>query len=115
MLKKLLTAIAFLIYAVPAMAGNVSIPSGPLDPANVGAQINTLIISGNANWAPQGNSFLTTAIMSSITASTALVVSGNAGVSPTGNVSWLKVKGYINSTTTPTFYMIPLWGCPTCN
>lgn len=117
MFKKTLTALAFLLIGlVPAMAGNVSIPSGPQEPANMGNLINSLIISGNNNWAPQGGSFVTTTIVSANAAATVSygTAIGPSGLSPTTAVSWLKIRGYINNTTTPTFFFIPLWGCPTC-
>ncbi len=116
MFKKALTALAFLAFGlVPAIAGNVSIPSGPQDPSNMGNLINSLIISGNNNWSPQGPSFVTAgSISANATVAVTFTSLGPNGLSPTTIVSWLKLRGYINNTTTPTFFFIPLWGCPTC-
>lgn len=118
MLKKLVLALAAMLFtASVAFAGSLTTLTGPQDPSNLNNTINTLIISGNTNWSPSGANFLASKDISAIAAATISwpTAAGASGISPSTVISWLKVKGYINNTTTPTYFMIPMWGCPTCN
>lgn len=112
-----LTAFAFLLFGlVPALASPVTPLSGPVEPSQMGAVINTLIVSGNSAWSPNGASFLAANnISANASVAVTLTSLGPNGLSPTTIASWLKIRGYINNTTTPTFFLIPLWACPTCN
>ena len=117
MFKNLIAAIGLLGLALTsAFAGSVTTVTGPQDPSQLNATLNSLIVSGNTYWNPAGAAFLAS---NNITANSTVAVTltslGPSGLSPTTIVSWLKIRGYVNNSTTPTFFLLPLWGCPTCN
>lgn len=112
MLKKLFAALGVLIVSASfALAGNVTLLTGPQDPSQLNATINTLIVSGNTSWSPAGASFLAANNISA-NASTTISYStttGAGGISPSTNVEWLKIRNPSGA-----IRMIPMWGCPTC-
>ena len=112
MLKKILAAlVAVSISGASAFAGSVTPLSGPQDPSQLNAVINTLIVSGNTSWNPAGASFLAANNISA-NASTTISYStstGASGISPVTNVEWLKIRNPSGA-----IRMIPMWGCPTC-
>jgi hypothetical protein len=114
-MRKILAAVAALLLSGSfAYAGNVSLLSGPQDPSQLNAVVNTLIISGNQSWSPGGNSVLNQAGVIS-TGTTTITISGAVGangISPSTPIAWLKVTSFVTSnTTTPMTYFLPMWGC----
>jgi len=114
-MRKLLAAgAALLLSSAFALAANVSLFSGPSDPSQLNAVVNTLVVSGNQRWNPGGNNFLNQAGIISTGTVTVIVSSahGATGISPNYPVAWLKVQSYVTSnTTTPSTYFLPMWGC----
>lgn len=112
MLKKFLAAlVAVSLSGASAFAGSVTLLTGPQDPSQLNATINSLIVSGNASWNAAGANFLSA---NNISANAAATISyststGASGITPATNIEWLKIRNPSGATR-----MIPMWGCPTC-
>jgi len=112
MLKRII-AVGFALgaMAAAAFAGNVSQLSGPQDPSQLNAVVNTLIVSGNAAWSPTGTSFLATQNISANGSATVSysTTKGPTGLTPSTVVEWLKIVNPSGAVR-----LIPMWGCPGC-
>lgn len=113
MLKRLFAALVAMAVSVPAYAGSVSLLSGPQDPSQLQAVINTLILSGNVSWNPAGPSFLTTGTITPISTTTVTVSNlGPAGLTTSTIASWMRIPNPSSTSTNihPHYYIIPMWG-----
>lgn len=107
--------ISLVLFGTAAFATDVGRVVGPQDPSNLQAVVNTLIVSGNNQWNVEGPAFLSVRSLSPTSTSVISFNSnlGAAGIT-TNIVSWLRVRGYTQNSTTPTMYLIPMWGCTGC-
>ena len=110
-MSRLLAAVcALFLMGTGAFAGTVSPVTGPQDPSQLSAIVNTLIISGNTVWNPGGTGFLTARnISANSTSGVSLTALGPTGLTPTTVVEWLKIRN-----PSGVYRLIPMWGCPGC-
>ena len=94
-----------------AWGANIPLVTGPQDPSQLNAVINTLIVSGNTSWSPGGTGFLNSQNISANSASTVSysTSTGPIGLSPVTAVEWLKIRNPSGA-----YRFIPMWGCPAC-
>lgn len=113
MLKNLFVALGVLVGSASfALAGSVSTLTGPQDPSQLNATINTLIVSGNSSWNPAGAGFLAANNISPLASTTISFSSstGPGGISPSTPVEWLKIRNPSGQ-----YRFLPMWGCsPGC-
>ena len=103
--------VALGVIAGLAYAGNVPLITGPQDPSQLNATINSVITQGNANWSPAGASFNNAnSIKANGTVSvTAIGSLGPTGLTPATVSKWMKVIDNAGN-----IMVIPMWACPTC-
>ena len=102
---------ALLALGQVALAGNVPLITGPQDPSQLNATINSVITQGNASWSPAGASFNNA---NSIKANGSVAISaigslGPTGVTPVTVSKWMKVIDNAGN-----IMVIPMWACPSC-
>jgi hypothetical protein len=101
-----------LLIAIGAVtyAGNVPLITGPQDPSQLNATINSVINQGNAAWSPGGANFLNNNSWKvNGTVATTITSLGPTGVTPTTIARWMKILDVSGNVM-----VIPMWSCPTC-